>query len=148
MRRVALWFLAGVLLGLGALGGMMLSARGSAHSRVPEAWRKVDYEVNTLDRRTASRMSAEDSVFDCEDFARTKLQRLLALGVPKDQMKLWVVRRDGWRDRHMVLQVGDFILDNVFWDIPTRQQAEQRYSHWTPAADQNPVEPARIEVPE
>jgi predicted transglutaminase-like cysteine proteinase len=49
---------------------------------------------------------------DCEDYALTKAWRLHQLGLPLEDMSLLTVT--GTRDLHMVLEVGDRVLDSRY----------------------------------
>lgn len=61
-----------------------------------------------------------DGLGDCDDYALTKRQALIAAGFPENALRVAVVRT--WDDdRHAVLTVstdkGDFVLDNLRADI-------------------------------
>jgi predicted transglutaminase-like cysteine proteinase len=64
---------------------------------------------------------------DCEDYALTKQKRLIELGLPASALRL-AIARTPQGEGHAVLivrtQSGDFILDNRFGAILTRQSSD------------------------
>lgn len=63
---------------------------------------------------------ASDGYGDCDDYALTKRKALIEAGLPERALRVAVVRTRG-NIGHAVLTVatdkGDFVLDNLSWDI-------------------------------
>lgn len=91
----------------------------------------VNADVNALNPATAPLhpISAIDRVFDCDDYAAIKRDRLESAGVPPGMMHLRTVTT--WQgQRHMVLEVGGYILDSLRDRIAPRSEAERYYTDW------------------
>ena len=72
----------------------------------------------------------DDGHGDCDDYALTKRQKLLAAGLPERALRVAVVTN--WRgDRHAVLTVatdkGDYVLDNMRGDVLPWNRTDYTY---------------------
>ncbi|MEL6370538.1 MAG: transglutaminase-like cysteine peptidase [Pseudomonadota bacterium] len=74
-----------------------------------------------------------DSSGDCEDYALVKQQRLLALGWPREVLRLAVVKVPGV-GAHTVLVVSmpdtDYLLDNLSSEVTPWDQSGYRFEKW------------------
>lgn len=77
---------------------------------------------------------------DCEDFALTKMKKLLEAGVPRDQLQLYAVTTFRG-ERHMVLVTNGKILDVPGFASKPYPINRSSYTNWLPA-DPNRVNEA------
>lgn len=89
----------------------------SVNAAVNRSMRAVE-DINRLG--VADKWSIGGSSGDCEDFALTKRQRLLAQGWPSSALLIALVRTS-WGQQHAVLLVrtdkGDYALDNLVQEV-------------------------------
>lgn len=125
MVAVALAFWAGIAFAI------LLLIQADAREHPPRAWEQVNAQVNTVDRRFASRAAEgdPDSVFDCEDYAWAKYHALAALGVAKERMRLFAVTVANGQ-RHMILVADGWVLDNLEPRIEPEAKARRYYRDW------------------
>lgn len=108
----------------------------------------INWQIKPREDPTHAWHYAEDGYGDCNTYALTKRQALIALGWPEDTLLL-AAAYDELGEGHLVLVArtnqGDFVLDNrlppvVAWDaLPYRwvaMQSPQSPARWVKVVDQ------------
>ncbi len=86
---------------------------------------------------------AEDGYGDCEDYALLKRKKLMALGFPREALRITVVWASGPKgdEGHAVLMVrtskGDFVLDNRQDEVMLWHKTRFDFVKWQSAEDPN-----------
>lgn len=79
----------------------------------------ISYKRDQEDHWQSAIETIEKGTGDCEDFALLKMTLLKGV-LPDDQLRVYYVKSD--RGPHMVLQVGNYILDNLTDELlPTNE---------------------------
>lgn len=92
----------------------LLAAQVAASSTAPKvdywALQKVNREVNT------------GPYHDCEWFTHFKQQKLKEMGISSEKLYVSTEHGDGTKPNHVVITVGDWVLDNRQHRVMTRKQ--------------------------
>ena len=130
-RAAAFWVACSLAFWIGIAFAILFLIKADAREHPPRAWEQVNAQVNTVDRRFASRAAEgdPDSVFDCEDYAWAKYHALAALGVAKERMRLFAVTVANGQ-RHMILVADGWVLDNLEPRIEPEAKARTYYRDW------------------
>ena len=127
----------GILIAVAVMVGVYIGVGAACTKAFAEpTYREVQAVNRAVNREYAPRMAwddPQDGVWDCENYAGAKRDRLAAMGMPREAMRTFYVFTSSG-EAHAVLEVqterGPVILDNLSpWLIPTAQ-AQTFYTGW------------------